>query len=194
MGWTSYNANFYKNGKIDRKAECDSLYTQHEHDGYPQLRVVKSTMVGKRYYAAVESSAQGREPEVFGVVVLTSVNNKSYFNFGYKDMDETMGPYAYDCPPTILDLLSPTDNKYALEWRRKCREHHAESLARRKARKTLSDLPELSRVRFTRSDGAVFTFKKISPGSKRHEAKWIIEENGAWCYTRTIPDGFVILE
>lgn len=23
MGWTSYHASFYKNGKIDRKAECD---------------------------------------------------------------------------------------------------------------------------------------------------------------------------
>lgn len=25
MGWTSYHASFYKNGKIDRKAECDSI-------------------------------------------------------------------------------------------------------------------------------------------------------------------------
>lgn len=25
MGWRSYHASFYKNGKIDIKAECDSI-------------------------------------------------------------------------------------------------------------------------------------------------------------------------
>ena len=33
-----------------------------------------------------------------------------------------MGPYYYDCPKGILDLLTPTDNECANDWRRKCRE------------------------------------------------------------------------
>ena len=34
MGWTSYHADLYKNGKVDRKKEMDNTYTQTEHDGY----------------------------------------------------------------------------------------------------------------------------------------------------------------
>ena len=26
MGWASYRAEYYKNGKIDRKAECDAYF------------------------------------------------------------------------------------------------------------------------------------------------------------------------
>lgn len=32
-----------------------------------------------------------------------------------------MGPYEDDCPRSILDLLSPTDNEYANAWRARCR-------------------------------------------------------------------------
>lgn len=38
-------------------------------------------------------------------------------NWGYKDIDETMGPCDTSFPASWLDLLSPTDSKYALEWR-----------------------------------------------------------------------------
>ena len=36
-------------------------------------------------------------------------------------LDENMGPCEADCPASILDLLSPTDNKHALDWRERCR-------------------------------------------------------------------------
>lgn len=49
--------------------------------------------------------------------------------WGYKDMDETVGPGYYDCPITYLDKASaPTG--YAIEWRQKVREHHAAMSAR----------------------------------------------------------------
>lgn len=38
-------------------------------------------------------------------------------NWGYKDVDETMGPNEISFPYTWLDLLTPTDSKYANEWR-----------------------------------------------------------------------------
>jgi hypothetical protein len=44
------------------------------------------------------------------------------YNFGYKDMDESMGPCEARCPKTILDLLTPTTHEYALEWRKRCQE------------------------------------------------------------------------
>jgi hypothetical protein len=39
----------------------------------------------------------------------------------YKFMQESLGPYFYDCPESILNLLTPTDSIYAKQWREKCR-------------------------------------------------------------------------
>lgn len=112
MGWISYRANFYdRYGNVNRKTECDSLIATD------RLSILKSSMVGSIYYAAVKDNETGN---VFACVVLTSVTNKSYVNFAYEAMDETYGPFAIDCPISILKLLSPTDDKYALSWRKRC--------------------------------------------------------------------------
>lgn len=87
-------------------------------------RVLADAIVGTRvYYAAVETIADGKR-EVGAVVNLLSFKPKDPdgMTFGYKDMDETMGPYYHDCPARILDLLTPTESAYANEWRAKCRE------------------------------------------------------------------------
>ena len=139
MGWTSYHASHYKIAKgrrtVDRKAECDAYFMEELNRGH--YNVVKSTMIGSTYYAAVQALKRGirqdennyiyedipeNERETFAVVFLTSVDMKDHFNFSYKDMCESMGPCSYDCPKGILDLLSPTENEYANEWRQKCYE------------------------------------------------------------------------
>jgi hypothetical protein len=48
-------------------------------------------------------------------------HNCGGYIFGYKDMDESMGPCEAACPPAILDLLTPTDRPYAVAWRERCR-------------------------------------------------------------------------
>lgn len=48
-------------------------------------------------------------------------NTNEWCNFYYKPMEEDMGPYYFNCPKRILDLLSPTDSKTANEWRESCR-------------------------------------------------------------------------
>ena len=50
-------------------------------------------------------------------------------NWGYKDVDETMGPYQHDFPVSWLDLLSPIDSEYAVSWRENVRKR-AEQMAR----------------------------------------------------------------
>ena len=119
MGWTEYHATHYKNGKVDRKAEMDATYNWE--DDNRKIEVLKSAMVGSTYYAAVKSLNKTNGYEcVTAAVCLTSTNANDYFNFAYKDMDETCGPYKCDCPKGILELLTPTDNQYALEWRKAC--------------------------------------------------------------------------
>ena len=48
MGWTEYIATHYKNGTVNRKAECDVLFDNN------RAKVLKSRMVGSTYYAAVQ--------------------------------------------------------------------------------------------------------------------------------------------
>lgn len=105
MGWTSYSATEYKNGKIDRKAEIEK---ESPFIG----KALKSAMVGSTYYAAVDTGKQ-----VVGVVILTQVNGTE---FGYKMISEFDGPTESKCPASIIALLSPTDNENALQWRAKC--------------------------------------------------------------------------
>lgn len=150
LGWTWTAATHIRNGKIDRKAECDAYFMEGLNRGFYQ--VLKSSMVGSTYYAAVKALKKcnpdgdgyldipPEEQSVFAVIFLTSTDKKSAFDFGYKDMDETVGPYKYDCPRAILNLLSPTDNAYALEWRRVCQEHW-------KRRRVVARLPANAKIK-----------------------------------------------
>ena len=52
MGWTEYHASHYKNGKVDRKAECNAYFLEGLNEGF--FDVLKSSMVGSTYYAAVK--------------------------------------------------------------------------------------------------------------------------------------------
>jgi hypothetical protein len=142
MGWLEYRAEHYKNGKVDRKAEMDSKYNWEDESR--KVEVLKSSMVGSTYYAAVKSFNKTNGYEcITAVVCLTSTNSKDYYNFAYKDMDESMGPYKYDCPKGILDLLSPTESEYANEWRKAC----YENLAKKKNPDALCNLPEGSVIK-----------------------------------------------
>lgn len=71
----------------------------------------------------MEYLANGELREVLGIVCLVRWNprDKDHLDFGYKDLNECMGPCEDGCPAHILDLLSPTDNEYALGWRQRCR-------------------------------------------------------------------------
>lgn len=140
MGWTSYNANFYKKGKVDRKAEIDNLWN---NDSSKKFKVLKSSMVGSTYYGAIQV-----EDRVFATIFLTSVDMSSYYNFSYKDMEETCGPFYYDCPISILKLLTNTDNELANEWRQKCWDNHEAKKAERKNPNSLKNLESGTKISF----------------------------------------------
>lgn len=88
----------------------------------------------KEFYAAVKTTdkATGR---TYTWAFVAMVNyTKGDYNFGYKDMEETMGPNIANCPKSILTLLSPLeetienrkkDSSYgwAKAWRVRCWEN-----------------------------------------------------------------------
>ena len=61
------------------------------------------------FYAAVRyNDDHPHAGEVFAFVVLYSVAPSSYFNFTYKDMDESVLPGAVHAPRRVLEALTPT--------------------------------------------------------------------------------------
>lgn len=137
MGWL-YMPFTSMGGHQTAKAYLDAQLTYENtlEDGTKRgLRVLASSCPGNRtYYAAAQEIVDGIAGTIFGVVCLVRWNPRSRDGrqFGYKDMSENMGPCEADCPAAILDLLSPTDHEYALDWRARCRanlERRARKLA-----------------------------------------------------------------
>lgn len=123
MVWTWKNESTDFKGKVNRKEALDKALTGESKA--TKWEVVKSSMVSTVYYAAIRRTEKDTGvSKVFGVVALTSVDNNEYWNFGYKDMTEDMGPCNYDCPISILKLLSETEDQWSLEWRQACYERH----------------------------------------------------------------------
>ena len=74
-------------------------------------------VIGRGYtfvtYAAVETvTPKGRE-----VSCLTVLQHRTATEIGWKFVDEWMGPNNTRCPVAILDMLTPTENHYATEFR-----------------------------------------------------------------------------
>ena len=128
MGWLYMQS---LNGHSGPRAYLDDQFTWAREGDHS--KVLRSALLGRRtYYAAVEHTGPDDTRIVFAAVCLVRYNPRDYregYIFGYKDMDESMGPCESDCPQAILDLLTPTDSAFALEWRAKCRAN----FARRKA-------------------------------------------------------------
>lgn len=129
MGWT-----FYHNRPASPSAEIKRLCTfaTEEKSAAP----IKACLVGSTWYVAVRVQMLGDaaipggcDPHdaydldatgayTFAAVFLTRVDGGEW---GYKAMDECMGPNEAEAPLTLLKLLSPTSRDYALEWRERCR-------------------------------------------------------------------------
>jgi len=121
-------------------------------------------------YIAYEIGDTQGNRQVVAIVCALGYSPNCYHNFGYKDMDETMGPYRYDCPERILKLLTPTDHEQAKKWREKCWENIRMKKARPRLKKGMVikfDSPvEFSNGR--RED----TFKVIDPRRRIFADRW----------------------
>lgn len=158
MGWDYHN----ELAPYDRRAIC----RRQIGNGY---KVVKDAVVGTTYYAAVKSPHDGK---VNAVIILTKIDNNSWCNFGMKFMDEEMAPFARNCPRSVLDVLSPTDNEYAIEWRQGC----LDNLASKKDT-TLKDAPVGTKLKVTLKNGEERTVVKMAPGYQ-FKTWWLLVAGG----------------
>jgi hypothetical protein len=117
MGWTYTN-------RAKGEKNSDFFGKDFWSDGY---EVLDTAQVGFRtVYQAVRRRSDSK---VFAAVHLVNWVRDVRFNFGYKSMDESMGPGEATAPERILDLLSPVAELYpdggdsfewATEWRARC--------------------------------------------------------------------------
>lgn len=85
----------------------------------------------KRVQDRDDIPAERRGQQYIAVILISGRGDPGY-QYGYKLLDETMGPCYYDCPLRFLDSVPCPDSTYAVEWRAAVRKHHAEGAARRR--------------------------------------------------------------
>lgn len=114
MGWTGTN----KGQKSTKEFFIDEFGYTKDNGDYGKVIDVKSK--GNVSYLAYKTK-RGETITVSAIVCRTS-RSRGYYNFSYKNMHENEHPYFYDCPKSILDLLTPTENEAANRWRELCHE------------------------------------------------------------------------
>jgi hypothetical protein len=121
MGWDSLRLD----GQMTVAKAVKFLKNDFREHEFIEVKAVKADKYDECKY--VLYAALRKNGETFGCVFLVNWTNYNsrYTNascdFSYKVMEEGLGPFYYDCPESVLDKLSPTDNERALRWREACR-------------------------------------------------------------------------
>lgn len=189
MGWNYTRAtNYTANGAVDRKKEMDKRYNWS--DEKTAVSVVKSCMVKGVYYAAL--SIMDKEKctvKIVGEVVLTDIAKDDYCNFGYKAMSETIEPFYYDCPESILKLLDCTTDESALKWREKC----WENIKKKKSPNALNNLPIGAVIRYTMSSGKTIELRKHPAAYQFKRPFWFCDKSSGYVPVTHIPDNYEVI-
>lgn len=183
MGWLIYN---HTPDSIRDEIARLCTWESEAGRGYP----VHISQKGTVWYAAVRNEITGGSKDApgdferdatggytFAAVFLTRRENGGW---GYKDMDETMGPNEAQAPLKLIDLLSPTTSQWAQDWRQKCRDNAALASRSLKA----GDVIRLEQpLRFT--DGSERQTFRVStdkyPGARRSRTVFVCTETGTAC-------------
>lgn len=111
MGWTYWQG--------EKRPTDDVLREPYELAGH---MIVASGIKGGVWYAALQPKG---EQFVTALIVLFERGGS---RFGYKPMDESMGPYESACPADVFRRLSPVADiphaHFAAQWRDRVRAYH----------------------------------------------------------------------
>lgn len=116
MGWlfsTAWNS---------KKAVVDHLCNENG------LHTIAKTVRGNVLWA-VQDVKEAGAPNGKPFIMCYLLGKERGDGWGYKDMDEGMGPCYYTCPVSYFDLVPAPPNECAREWRDKVRRALAASKA-----------------------------------------------------------------
>ena len=122
MGWLF-------SGRWQDKASLVKHLT--DENGLPTLA---KSVRGNTLWAVHEGTMKdGTKIRFIGCYLMAS-DRKNCGGWGYKDMDESMGPYNYDCPLKFLDMAPVANEK----WREGVRAFHTKAASKRSVLKGLA--------------------------------------------------------
>ena len=88
------------------------------------LELINSSVAGNHHWYLIRERATGMH--WVGLDLLQG----SRTGWGYKDMDETVGPCAVDCPASYLAAAHTPREGWAAQWRERVAAYHADRRAR----------------------------------------------------------------
>jgi hypothetical protein len=109
MGWT------FGYSSLQEIAQ-EKIAAYSNRDGFKLLGHA-ATNYGRHLWLAIETPKQAQ------VIVLYRMERRGG-DWGYKDMDESMHPFYYDCPLSLLDLVPGDNSDGSLAWRMGVKEYH----------------------------------------------------------------------
>ncbi len=100
MGWDGVYGKFPGSKKF---IETEAKFTEYD--------VIAHALKGNQLWAVIQHKTSGERSAILFLL-------RRYANeYDYKAMGESAHPYYYDIPERLFKMLTPTTNKYALEWR-----------------------------------------------------------------------------
>lgn len=121
MGTTYYSKGFSSSFKNAKDFFVNHLAKTLFTDKNGKNTLLKHSVVGNIAYTLSEHPVAGEEDKTFKIISVIKIV-KYEGEFGYKDMDESMGPFYYDCPQSILKE-STIQTETAIKWRNDCLEY-----------------------------------------------------------------------
>ena len=116
------------------KTVSEKLSVYFKYHGFCENEVVKATIKNGVVYGAIRNL---KTNDVWAMVSLLKFRKDGWqTEMLAKNMSEDMMPYYFDCPKSILDLLTKTDNKHSNEWRKKCYEQLEKAKEKAKVKKS----------------------------------------------------------
>lgn len=89
---------------------------------------IAQKIVGNCLWVVFEHNSQDRNARFIALYLLEKQRG---FGWGYKPMEESMGPYEVSCPLQFLEITPLPVSPYAASWREKVREYHGKKAADR---------------------------------------------------------------
>ncbi len=141
MGWLTFDSlnaqEFYQDENAVRELLAEQIEYSHNDKS---ARIIDIELIihsdapgeAEAYLAIEQIEGPNKSIRATACALSNEVARKIMRNntagFSWKEIPESAGPAMANCPPRILDQLSPTRDTYALAWRVRCREEYLADL------------------------------------------------------------------